>query len=291
MTFIHFLKKPEYFLKPSNIIRKIVKQKNGVYDSRTGWGNKIEINAGEVIGRSIAATGIHDLCVSEILWQLAGKGDIVLDIGANIGYMSQLLSHRVGKNGMVYSFEPNPLIIPRLKKNISLVQYPTNIHLYTIGLSDKSGSAELVLPDFFADNEGVAFISEESGNLNHIRIHLDRLDNIDVFADVRIKVAKLDIEGHELKMLQGANRLLNEGRIENIVYEDHQSYPSEVSLFLQSKGYVIFRIEKGWFNIRLTSPEKISSIKNTWDTPNYLAVKETDKIFDRLSENKFYQCL
>ena len=49
-------------------------------------------------------TGIYDLIVTEILWRLINKGEIAVDVGANIGYMTSLMAAKVASSGKVYSY-------------------------------------------------------------------------------------------------------------------------------------------------------------------------------------------
>ncbi len=81
---------------------------------------------------------------------------------------------------------------------------------------------------------------------------------------------KIDVEGHELNVLKGAEKFLKEKNILNIVYEDHLQFPSSVSDYLLAMGYNIFRIEKGNNNIFLADPLSASSI-SSWEPTNYLA--------------------
>ena len=46
------------------------------------------------------------------------KGDIAIDIGANVGYFSAIFNQSVGKNGVVHSFEPNPEVSELLQENM-----------------------------------------------------------------------------------------------------------------------------------------------------------------------------
>ncbi|HRB19573.1 MAG TPA: FkbM family methyltransferase [Chitinophagales bacterium] len=82
----------------------------------------------------------------ELLHKNIRKGDIVLDIGANIGFYTQLLSDLVGENGKVYAFEPD-------KKNYSYLQQNTgqlkNVAFFHKAVSNKTGNLTCIIPIYF----------------------------------------------------------------------------------------------------------------------------------------------
>lgn len=286
MLFIdYYLKKPEYFLQPSAIIKKLFTKQKEIVTRKTPWGSDIEVNAKESIGTAIARTGIYDLPLTEILWRLIEPGNFVLDIGANIGYTANLSSHRAGPEGTIWAFEPNPLLLPRLKKNLQYLKNQ-NVTLFPIALSDVNDMGFLVLPEVYSKNEGVAFIGS-SNDTNTIKTELKKLDDL-LPPGATINVLKIDVEGHELSVFKGAEKALEKKLINNIIFEDHNTYPSEVCKFLLEKGYQIFRIEKGWLKVFLKNPN--SKINRPWETRNYLATLNAEMIRKKLN-GSLYKCL
>ncbi|MEP6747111.1 MAG: FkbM family methyltransferase [Bacteroidota bacterium] len=285
---INFIKRPEYYFRPGSIFKKVFKKVNGVTNHKTPWGNQMEIDVKETIGNSIFSTGIYDLPLSETLWRLTEPGNFVLDIGANIGFVSGLFSHRTGPGGKVWSFEPNPVIINRLKKNISNSKYG-NITLYPFALSDSNSEGFLEFPDIFSYNQGVAYVENNgSHSAKAMKIDLRKLDDM-IGSDILINVVKIDVEGHELSVFKGAEKLIDNKQITNIVYEDHDPYPSPIAKFLTEKGYTLLRMEKGWFNLSLKDPISAPST-NGWEPTNYLATLDTEAVKKKMT-GMFYQCL
>ena len=216
------------------------------------------------------------------------KGMKVLDIGANIGFITGLCSYKSGPTGKVWAFEPNPVIITRLTKNISYNQYQ-NITLYPFALSESNKEGYLEFPDIFSYNQGVAYVGS---NGNHsakaIKIDLRKLDDM-IAPGTIVNVLKIDVEGHELSVFKGAENLLNNKQITNIVYEDHDPYPSEIAHFLIEKGYTIYRMEKGWLNLNLKNPSSEPS-SNGWEPTNYLATLDNETLKKKM-KGLFYQSL
>lgn len=287
-SIIHYIKRPEYYFSLHAAVRKLFnKNGHGIINQKTPWGNIIEIDTNETIGHSIYSTRIYDLALSETLWRLIEPGNFVLDVGANIGFITSLCSYKSGPQGKVWAFEPNPIIITRLTKNIGQNHYP-NATLYPFALSDSNKEGYLELPETFSYNQGVAYVKNGTHSTNAIKIDLRRLDDM-IGAGEIINVLKIDVEGHELTVLKGAEKLIANKQITNIVYEDHEPYPSEIAGFLKSKGYTIFRIEKGWLNLNLKNPS-IEPSQNGWEPTNYLATLDT-KTLKKKMKGIFYKCL
>src|SRR5215471_10782016 len=74
------------------------------------------------------------------------KGDVVYDIGANIGYISLSLAKRVGSKGQVFAFEPIPQNFDRLRKNIEINNI-NNVQLLKVAASDRTGEAVMRATD------------------------------------------------------------------------------------------------------------------------------------------------
>jgi FkbM family methyltransferase len=285
---INFIKRPEYYFRLGSIFKKLFKSATGVVNQKTPWGNQMEIDVNETIGNSIYSTRIYDLPLSETIWRLTEPGNFVLDIGANIGFVTGLFSHKSGPAGKVWSFEPNPVIISRLTKNISNNKN-NNITLYPFALSDSNSEGYLEFPDIFSYNHGVAYVENNGGHsAKAMKIDLRKLDDM-IDPDTIINVVKIDVEGHEISVFKGAEKLIDNKQITNIVYEDHDPYPSQISKFLLAKGYTLFRMEKGWFNLNLKDPVSEAST-NGWEPTNYLATLDTKTVKKKM-KGMFYKCL
>src|SRR5437868_4039855 len=63
----------------------------------------IEVDKSEGVGRSLVRRGTHDLPVAELIYRLLHRGDTAVDLGANLGYFTQIMSSRVGAKGRVWA--------------------------------------------------------------------------------------------------------------------------------------------------------------------------------------------
>jgi len=154
--------------------------------------------------------GIYEEFGTSIVKQMIKKGDVVLDLGAHIGYFTLIFAKLVGENGKVYAFEPSPDNYSLLKKNVQVNGY-NNVILVKNGVSNKTGKNMLYLSD---SNPGDNMIIDTKENRQSIEIETVRLD--DYFRDFKnqINFIKMDIQGAELDALRGMSSLLK--KMENI---------------------------------------------------------------------------
>jgi FkbM family methyltransferase len=261
---------------------------------RLPWGDDLVVSAGDAIGRSILTLGVHELVVSEVLWRLVDPGETCLDVGANLGYMTSLLSARVGSPGRVHAFEPHPTVFARLKRNLANFTKREAVTIYDNAVGAVDGIADLFESSDFAENEGTSSLVMANGEalpqLPKHRVSLRRLDSL--FAeDDAIGLMKIDVEGGELDVLTGATRLLTGHRVRDIVWEDHAVYPSESAQILFENGYRIFQFAKRVLGPSVWEPSgQPGTRKLPWETPNYLATLDPARAESRLRARGWY-CL
>ncbi len=275
---------PYYLHRPSQIVRRLLGASPPV---RLPWGQLIDCDASEAIGCAIVRNGIYDLAVTEFLWRLTDPGDVCIDVGGHIGHMTSVLAHRAGSGGLVLSFEPNPTTRERLSRNVRGWTEGAVIEVRSTALSSRVGVDTLAVdPNDLNDasahlGAGITGIPSVAG----FEIHLDTLDN--ATEGRPIGVMKVDVEGHELAVLEGGKRALTSGQIRDIVYEDHPRYPSKVSRLLESHRYTIFAIrERFWGPWLADASEAFPPMM----APNYLATLDPARARQRLRE-RGWKCL
>jgi hypothetical protein len=89
---------------------------------------------------------------------------------------------------------------------------------------------------------------------------------------------KIDVEGHEKLVFEGAIEHFKHGLIENILFEDNNKVPNDVTCFLESHNFTIYRIVKGWFGLKLLDYRKPYTYSG-WDASNFLAIHNSAKPF------------
>ena len=172
----------------------------------TRFGFSLYCDRKDVIGSSIISDGQWEPLISDTIAALLKKGDVAIDIGANMGYDALLMSHLVGKDGLVLAFEPELNNFQRLLKN-TLASQHNNVLLQCVALADACGRSEIMSPPAY--NLGQANM-RPTGTGAGRPVLTARLDQVLNAADFeRIRLLKMDVEGYEYKILQGMGSLLD----------------------------------------------------------------------------------
>jgi FkbM family methyltransferase len=286
------LVKPCYVFAPRTLVRRIgmsfARPGHPIDTVRLPWGSVIEVNANEGIGRELIRQNVFDIAVTETAWRLLEEGDVAVDVGANIGYLTSLFAARVGLRGRVEAFEPHPRIFARLRKNVDNLKFgaaPVTIGLHEYALGSRDGTARLLEPSAFRINEGASTlvtgpdavgVQDSAG----FEIRLARLDT--VLADCDIGLLKVDVEGFEPEVFAGAERLLARQRIRNIIYEAHDCERSPLHCLLSQYGYSVFGIGHDLFGLRITPGIAAPQVDRRWESPSYLATLSAGAVLPSL---------
>jgi FkbM family methyltransferase len=251
------------------------------------WGLPIKIDPQEALGHNIASQGLYELGVTETLWRLTECGDLAIDAGANIGYMASILGVRVGPNGRVICFEPNPEVFRSLRENVENWRKDGRcgaFDLHQAALGKEPGKALLHMNDWFLTNRGTAWISDqvESGKeLRHIEVPVRNLDEV-LDETATIGVMKMDVQGQELNVLRGAAEFLKRRAVRDIVFEEETPYPAPTHEYLKSFGYTVFGIAETFSGVRLLLNAQSPHDAEFGPIPNYLATADPKRAMERI---------
>jgi FkbM family methyltransferase len=160
--------------------------------------------------------------------QLLHQGDVVLDIGANIGYYALLESYLVGNKGMVYAVEPVTDNFTLLSKNIRFNGI-SNIEATQVAMGDENKTATM----FLSHKPNWHTLSETSARTKgFVGVEDVQLTTIDNFLRGRRKpdIIRMDVEGYELQILKGSSETLKKGM--PLLIEVH-SWAMDVSSFFK----------------------------------------------------------
>lgn len=250
------------------------------------WGLSIHVSPADAIGEKIIRLGVFDLAVCEAIARLASPGDLIVDAGANCGQMTSLMACAAGFMGKVLAIEPHPRTFDLLRRNVAEWRFRQDISvisLHQCALAAESGSAELVEPAGFSQNSGLARLSTGETHIGRHVVKAVRLDEL-LSECPRIAMLKLDVEGYELKVLEGSSDLLESGAIRNIVFEDHDSHHSPVFHFLSARGFSVFAFDLGLFKPRLVpAGPQLRTMRGT----NFLATLDSDQAMQRFRKKGY----
>jgi FkbM family methyltransferase len=149
-----------------------------------------------------------------VVRELVQPGTIAVDLGANIGMYTKVLSDLVGPAGTVISVEPVPQTFDVLSRNIRSLGMG-NVSCVNVAISDSDGGVVMELPNY--DTGGTNFYQATVvatadqrvvDSRQHVLVPALRLDTL-VAGKGIVDFVKCDVEGHELACLSGAKMVLN----------------------------------------------------------------------------------
>lgn len=163
------------------------------------------LNQHDVAVSGMLALGSYEPFETKLFRNTVKTKMTVVDIGANIGFFSVISARRVGDNGRVFSFEPEPTNYSFLKKNIEANNF-SNITPIHVALSDRSGSIPLFITK---DNQGAHSLVNNRKSHTSISVQTETLDAwINQHGSPVIDVIKMDIEGAEIIALEGMKQVI-----------------------------------------------------------------------------------
>lgn len=179
-------------------------------------GNKLFIDKqDEVVSQELLQSGKWEEYETDLFKKNIKKGDIVLDIGAHIGYYTLLAARMVGNKGKVYAFEPDLRNFEILKKNVKENKYE-NVILINKAVSNKDGEAILFLN---YENTGDHRIYNPKDKRKSIKIQTVTLDNFFKNKSKKVDLIKIDIQGSEARAFKGAQNLIKQNKNIKILTE------------------------------------------------------------------------
>ena len=146
----------------------------------------------------------YEPALSQIASQLIEPGDKVIDVGANFGWYTTLFATLAG-NGRVLSYEPSPRTFGILSANIVANDLADRVHARNVCVGATSGTVTMELGD--ASESGLAHIVDSTGATT-AEIQMVSLDEDYGSTDRQVAYVKIDVEGYETPVLEGARQLL-----------------------------------------------------------------------------------
>jgi FkbM family methyltransferase len=229
----------------------------------------------ELIGRHIYLSGEFDRSNVEVLCCFAQDGDTLLDLGANVGYVSACFLANV-KNSDVLAVEPQPDIFRLLQEN--LMQFgPGRQRAVQVALSDTDGVGWFEIDQ---RNRGASrLVTAESTRTTRVEMwsaaRLLRETNVS-----KVDLIKIDVEGHEEQVFLALKTDIQRLRPRAILFEDHArkgATDGPIGRIMDDLGYRVLGIQKQLMSLTLTPVGDASSCRFN----DYIAIAKDGRVPDK----------
>lgn len=233
------------------------------------------------MGRSIFVSGTYEPNTLMFLKNFLKIGDTFIDIGANSGIYSIVAAKLVGDAGKVYSFEPSSREFFKLQENVLLNNLQHHIVTNKLAISSKNEKALLKIATESHNGQNTlcnefAYTNVDSGHIEEVNcISLDEyVNNNSIF---NIKLIKIDVEGYELNVFEGANSLIINQRPLIIFEVVREAYRKNNLKLIDLKNYLL---NHNYLTYSIDNSNAMLSINDIMKIPdgNILAVPTEKKL-------------
>jgi FkbM family methyltransferase len=203
------------------------------------------------VSAELALYGVHEPMATRVYLETLSPGDHVIDVGSNIGYWLLQAARRIGESGRMLAFEPVPGPREILQRNIQRSGI-SNVELSPWAIGRENGNAELY--ESQVPNWGSLVRHDGLLQTRTLPVEIRKLDDVvKESAGFRPTMLRMDVEGAELMVLEGAQNLLGKYK---------------PCLFIEFHPFLI-----GWRAIRRT----LSGLKNLGYISGTLIQREWDQ--------------
>lgn len=213
------------------------------------YGARMALDLADFVQRKMFMGSFED---EETRWvkRVLHRGMTAVDVGANVGYYSALAAHRVGPTGRVIAFEPNPSAFEGLRRWIE-ANSVAQAKCFQIAISNVPGKLTLYIPPASEHHNNANLISGGATDTSAV-VPAQTLDSmLETLAIDRVDFLKVDVEGYELRVMEGAERSIRAGRIRAILAEFH---PATLSRGGTSTEELLRWLEERRFQVRESTP-------------------------------------
>lgn len=242
-----------------SVIRKSLN--NRTISIISGAGSGLNFNIG--MSNPDYAMGINELPVQNALVKWVKKGDIIYDIGANIGFFTMIAARLVGNSGHVYAFEPIKENVAHINLNIKLNNFE-NVTVIEKAVSNAKSEGKIHITEH-PGGHTLSTVGVPHNTVKTVPVDLIRIDGL-IF-EKKISppnVIKIDVEGAELDALYGMRKTIDQYRpiiiyeIDDLNIEALKEKQKQIKEFLISHKYQLQTLEKSYEGIKCSVVHEVA---------------------------------
>ena len=175
--------------------------------------------------------GTWERTTQEFWKSQCADAEVVIDVGAYLGVYS-IIASKVAPGARVIALEPNPWTFEKLKENLSL-NAPANFELHNLAAGSSDAELQMIVSSDRLTSSGASISSADTEGLNTFKVQQVTLDHLVQSADL----IKIDAEGWELPVLQGATELLRSSSPTLVLEILSAGQFEQLDTFLKPLGY------------------------------------------------------
>jgi FkbM family methyltransferase len=197
---------------------------------------------------------------------IVSEGMTVIDVGANLGYYTTLISKLVGPTGKVFAFEPDQRNLSLLRKNVTLNNC-RNVGIFAKALGANKGKSLLYQS---ANNLGDHHLYETQVNRSSVSVDVDTLDNL-LFEDriALANVVKMDVQGYEYYVALGMSEMMKRAK-EMVVLSEFwphglalaKASPRAFIEFFRDRRFHLFMLDEDAKETAVTMEQLFNNLKD-----------------------------
>jgi FkbM family methyltransferase len=271
LTALFILRTPTFLGKRRilGMIRRLFFRRTTLFPWRMRNGTLVALSTDDLfqsygVGPHCFRRGNWEQHIERYITNHVGSGCVALDIGANIGYFTAVLSLKTGPGGRVYAFEPVPVTLEHLKLTIRANGFG-NVTLMEGALGEESKQVTITYSPEVLGNASLRD-RKHSPNARRSEVTMRTLDSLYECGLIRkCDFIKMDVEGYELNVLRGGMRYLRDS-CPDILFEYNPGITEGGIAGLGLLAATILQIDDRYLFHRISesgeaSPVKLDSLK------------------------------
>jgi len=150
----------------------------------------------------------YEPSVFEFLKRKIKPGDVIIDVGAHVGIVTMIMARWVGESGHIHAFEPNPVAREALNDHLQLNELADRVTVNSCALGDRIGRTTF----YSVGTSGISSLSDAYVDETAVQIEvpIETLDSYCRSMNIKPTLIKIDVEGFEFSVLNGARKTLLE---------------------------------------------------------------------------------
>jgi FkbM family methyltransferase len=234
----------------------------------TAMGTRLRLDLNDYPDFSMAA-GVYERSTVRLFERLLRPGMNVVDCGANLGYFATLAAKLVGASGRVDAIEPDPINRVRLEENIALNHQQSVVRVHAAAVGNDAATLRMTRSSGDFSNHGEAsLVATHQGEAFDVRV-----DRADVLVDRVPDLVKIDVEGFEVRAIEGMSSWMRSTKPPTLVVEcnrktleDAGASPVVLLELIQSlvPGAEVWEIDWPMKRVTRQSCESVDSQDRNW---------------------------